>query len=165
MVGDADELGRGVDVRDEVDARRTRTKMTMRINDLIRINILALSAMPAEARLWFRFWAWGRRARCACGTRRRLGRVAYRDRRRYNARMRRREWWWFDVVSSAHNFLELTNATNGTPPSCGCSSRVTSSLRGRARTTRSSETTTSCRWPGAPSPALQKWGECRIRVA
>ena len=60
MVGDADELGRGVDVRDEVDARRTRTKMTMRINDLIRITILALSAMPAEARLWFRFWAWAR---------------------------------------------------------------------------------------------------------
>jgi len=31
-------------------SRRTRTKMTMRINDLIRINILALSAMPASAR-------------------------------------------------------------------------------------------------------------------
>ena len=137
MVGDADELGRGVDVRDEVDARRTRTKMTMRINDLIRINILALSAMPAEARLWFRFWAWGRRARCACGTRRRLSRVAYRDCRRYDVRMRRLERRWFDTGISAQNFSGADERHERAPSSCGCSLRLTSSMRGRGRATRS----------------------------
>ena len=52
LVGDADQLGGGVvfETRSAPRSRRTRAKMTMRINDLIRINILALSAMPAVGR-------------------------------------------------------------------------------------------------------------------
>ena len=144
--------------------RRTRTKMTMRINDLIRINILALSAMPAEARLWFRFWAWGRRARCACGTRRRLGRVAYRDRRRHDARMRRRE----RVVRLGELGSEFSGANERhkqAPLSCGGSSRLTSSTRGRGRATRSSERRRELSTASSVSPALRRRGECRTRLS